>query len=141
MTSAVEMERRYKYLLTFPKFALCRFTVQNSYINTYLFLLTGRNLKRIFAFKKKGKKQKQHSEFVLQPETAHILNSEKGLPKCLPGTRLSILAPSRKSFELVLGQYWYHKNQLSLPSFSVFKNILCEHGIISLLTIFGRIHW
>lgn len=50
---------------------------------------------------KNGKKQKQHSEFVLQRalmEVAHTPSSESGTP----GVTLSILASSHHSFVLCL---------------------------------------
>lgn len=56
-------------------------------LHQYLFLLTKRNLKRIFTFTKKGEKQKQHSASVLQRaiiEAARNPSRESGTAKLLP---------------------------------------------------------
>lgn len=85
-------------------FALCNFFVTK---DLYLFLLTKRDPKRIFAFMKRGKKQKQHSVFVLQQSryggNENPQQQQEGPRQApSPGTTLSITASSRHSFEMCL---------------------------------------
>lgn len=62
-----------------------------------LFLLTKRDLKRIFSFPTKGKKHKQHSVSVLQRPLQRQHQEQKEGPPPAPslGTSLSIKPPSR----------------------------------------------
>lgn len=77
-------------ILAFPKFTSCQFAFTKE-LHKYLFSLSERNQKRILAFikkKKKSRKQKQYSAFVLQESLWRQCdprqNSESGTTKLPP---------------------------------------------------------